>query len=1194
MSNFPYPGLRPFKQEETDIFFGREEHIHQLLKKLENATHFLAVIGTSGCGKSSLVHTGLLAKLEQGYLTKAGTIWRLAELHPTHRPFENLAKTLLAESALGQAYISQFSDYTDAIFALQTSLRKNPNSIGEILQNTFRQENPNFLLLIDQFEELFRLYQQGQEHEATAFVALLLESSKLANVYVVITMRSDFLGECTLFDDLPEIINQGLFLTPRLHREQLRAAIETPARVFGGQLEPALVNQLLDEASNDADQLPLLQHALMRMWHLACEDNPQQIILTLKHYQSIGGRLATALSQHADETYKALGPAQFKIAAMLFRSLTELGNDHRDSRRPVELRNVAAQAGVPWERVAAIVEMFRQSGRSFLTPGEGTDLEPTTIINITHESLIREWQRLKNWAKNEAVSAALYQRLEIDARLWEEGETEVWHGLNLNNALVWRNLERPNKIWASRYSKHFDLAMRFLDASETRQNQEQQQVEAARTHELQRHRARTQAIGAVIALVVVALLALFEFFQVRYALHAQQRAEASEQARSLNLFESQLTHAALRARVEDYSSAKQILHNSHELDAKVSPSRQHTRNLLAWYTNLRGDTSSQIYEGAEVQLTAIALSPDAKLLAASGEDGVLVLFEVQTGKLLKRLKGHSDYVKALVFHPQGNWLASAGSDKQIILWNPTTGEQLRQWQVPEKIYALAVTPDGKYLASGGPDNLISLWEVTTGKKIQIFTGHEESIAEGGLSFSPNGKLLASGSYDDKARLWEVKSGKTLHILTGHTNDVEGVTFSPDGKSLATSSDDNSVRIWDVNTGEVLNMLTGHQNRVYGICFVQGGHYLVSASYDSTLRLWDLDSGITLRVLQGHVGRVIGIATDDKQVWSASGDGTVRRWEIKLPSQTFLDFDNLEPHTAAIAPDGHSVAVGFANGDLHLYSLPDTHLLWEKKAHDESIERVTFSADSQFLATASADNKAKLWQAQQGELQQTFTGHHAKLTAVAFSPNSKELATASEDGQVGLFTIGSSQARFIPAHEGKKVLSVAYDNTGTHLLSSGRDKRSVRLWNLAEDPPEPLQSYSHTPAIRWATLSPDNQRLAAVGLNQLIHLYKVGEQTPQQITGHEQTIFRAIFSPDSQQLVTAGGDATIRFWDLANNSELFTLRFPTQTKDKEGPLLDFDFRCTPQDCWIAVPLTGGKLVLYDLGRIYEKEFISANK
>src|SRR5262249_45749816 len=222
------------------------------------------VVGPSGCGKSSLVRAGLISALETGFLTDAGAGWRVAEMRPGDQPLARLAHALLVPSALGP---ERGTDTFEGAI-VQAMLRRGPLGLIEILHETRLPANENLLLLVDQFEEIFRFREQGNADDADAFVSLLLASSNQREVpiYVVITMRSDFLGDCALFAGLPEAINDSQYLTPRLSRDQIRAPITGPAHVFGGDVEPALVNRLLNEIGPDPDQLPLLQHALMRMW----------------------------------------------------------------------------------------------------------------------------------------------------------------------------------------------------------------------------------------------------------------------------------------------------------------------------------------------------------------------------------------------------------------------------------------------------------------------------------------------------------------------------------------------------------------------------------------------------------------------------------------------------------------------------------------------------------------------------------------------------------------------------------------------------------------------------------------------------------------------------------------------------------------------------------------------------------------
>ncbi len=462
MTQTPYPGLRPYSQHEADIFFGREEHVDQLLLKLQN-NKFIAVLGSSGCGKSSLVRAGLIPALKAGFLPEIGTQWHVAEMRPGASPYQRLVEALMS-SPLFQQQLQHFPNYSDYLSAM---LKRGPLGLVEAVSELDNLGQANLLILVDQFEEIFRFRQEPHVDEAEAFIKLLMTTIQqtFLPVYVIITMRSDFLGNCTLFYGLPEAISDSQFLTPRLSRDQYKAIIEKPARLFGVKIDPALVNRLLNDIQTDFDQLPLLQHVLMRMWNLHGQQQRQPALITVEDYQAVG-TLQEALSRHADEVYATLRNSQQRLAETMFRRLTERSHTQQAVRRPVSVGEIAQVAGVLPAQVIDIVEAFRQPDRSFLMPPLPIPLTQETVVDLSHESLMRQWKRLRNWIEEETELATTFRRLSDTNREFRAGEGELLQGLNLEKAVDWQQKESPTPAWAQRYGGDFEEVMAFIDQSQ--------------------------------------------------------------------------------------------------------------------------------------------------------------------------------------------------------------------------------------------------------------------------------------------------------------------------------------------------------------------------------------------------------------------------------------------------------------------------------------------------------------------------------------------------------------------------------------------------------------------------------------------------------------------------------------------------------------------------------------------------------
>lgn len=564
----PYPGLRAFRREETDLFFGRDDCVEAMVERLAR-TRFLAVLGSSGTGKSSLVRTGLISGLEMGWLPRAGSRWRVVDFRPGGAPLHNLARRLLETENSEAGQVGNSADEV-AIKLLRARLKREPMSVIEWCRDGHLPGATNMLLLVDQFEELFRYESYAGREEAEAFVARLLEVRRHADaekspaatqirIYVAITMRSEYLGACALIEGLAEAINEGTFLTPRMTRDECRDAIEGPARICDIRIDEELVNKLLNDlvdfASLDrifapdpagdiagavtldrtvghdqlsllarrADQLPLLQHALNRMYEES-KGAAGVVNLTLGDYEKIGG-LKGALDKHANAILalleSKLGASRAEaVTQSVFRAVTS-GTTAADAvRRPTPFGELVSICGGDRNAVQIAVNAFRAEGCNFLsitsTAGAaGTVLDDAAIVDITHESLIRQWVKLREWAQKEFVAAENYRRLETTARLWKNGRAALWTMPDLGTALAWRLEENPNEAWAARYGKDYQLAIAFLDASQDAEKREieRKRVEAeeAAERELLMEReaaARKLAMRTRYAAIALGILAV--------------------------------------------------------------------------------------------------------------------------------------------------------------------------------------------------------------------------------------------------------------------------------------------------------------------------------------------------------------------------------------------------------------------------------------------------------------------------------------------------------------------------------------------------------------------------------------------------------------------------------------------------------------------------------------------------------------
>lgn len=544
----PFPGLRPFESTESHVFFGRDGQLNDMLTKLHD-NRFVAVVGTSSSGKSSLVRASLIPELHGGIFAGVSK-WRVAVLRPGGSPLQSL----------GNALDEQFGTTGAEITVASSSL-----GLVQFVKDASLQARERLLIVVDQFEELFRYIsvRADAEEEAAAFVQRLLVavSNQTVPIYIVLTLRSDFLGDCARFWGLLEELNKSIYLVPRMFRDQVREAITRPIAVFSARINETLVNRLLNEVGDNPDHLPVLQHALQRTWDYWSTHSRDNEPIGMEHYEAIG-TLKEALGQHAEEALSELDSNDQRTAEILLRALTGLDSANREYRRPTSVQELCEIADTTPTRVAKIIDLFRREDRAFLMPPIDISLTPDTVIDISHESLMRNWPRLNHLVREEAESAQMYMRLAETAILKERGKEDFLGGPALQLALRWRDETAPNEVWALRYHPDFENAMRFLQESKA-------------DAERRRHRSLRWTRVVFASLIAMALVSIM---MTIYAWRAGMRSEMRRQEA-----ETQRRHAEELTRQMEQQKilAEKNMHEAVERARRETQNAQAAREAAA-------------------------------------------------------------------------------------------------------------------------------------------------------------------------------------------------------------------------------------------------------------------------------------------------------------------------------------------------------------------------------------------------------------------------------------------------------------------------------------------------------------------------------------------------------------------------------------------------------------------------------------
>jgi WD40 repeat protein/energy-coupling factor transporter ATP-binding protein EcfA2/flagellar biosynthesis GTPase FlhF len=1081
----PFPGLRPFESTETHLFFGRDGQSEELLRRLKR-TRFLAVVGTSGSGKSSLVRAGLLPALQGGLMASAGSDWRIAILRPGDDPIGNLANALASPAVLGAP--DEEDEDMQAVLA-ETTLRRSSLGLVELVGRARAKldadgeplvhDYENLLVVVDQFEEIFRfkqLIEKGSmQEDAAAFVKLLLEAvrQKEEKIYVVLTMRSDFLGDCAQFRDLPEAINDGQYLIPRMTRDERRAAITGPAAVGEGAISEPLVNQLLNDVGDNPDQLPIMQHALMRTWDYWRGHRRNGDPIDIPDYEAIGG-MSEALSRHADEAFGELSDAQKVIAEKLFKGLTEKGADNREIRRPMEVGEICELTGAGEAEVIAVVEVFRREGRSFLMP---PPLDPLThasiplnresLIDISHESLIRNWSRLRRWVDEEAQSARIYKRLAETAVLHKVGEEALLKDPALEVALDWRDRNRPNAAWGRRYHPEFDTAMSFLDTSVAAREAELKELEKQRRRNVSYKRTR-------LAALFLALSFLLSVGATAYAYKSMSLARASE-ARAMNSEAAAVK--ALSQAVKEREEATQARRDAEtQADYAQAAQAQATDQLQKAEAakadaDRRAEVASESEARASVALrSANVARHEAEAQSARNADETKQVRQILYPVIINRAQqayesSDIEYAREALSLQQTAIRDTPGFE-WFYLWHLLSGEK-ETVNVKEDYVSfvpVAVSGDGKLLAVGS-NMLVKVSGIGGGPREPFpVTINVEGFGADSLAFSPDGTRLAVGNAGfaggPAVKLFDVvtrEEVKSLGAIGLSNHGTRLVSFTPDGKRLVIG-EDSGVWLWDFATaGEPAPLVPNAREFVWFVGAVSPDGRLLAVS--TTQRLILLDAATRRQtgkpLLQGEQHHVACIAFSRDGRRMAAGDdrsGVVTVWDTSVPVPkmvTELKDDN----------QGLVLEVAFSNDAKHI-AARDSGLVWlwdvaEAKlikslgySEGGSPASIAFSPVRRELAIGLGNGKILLCDEDTLKPLVTLRGHKGSVTSLAYTSDGSRIASGDEAGIVKLRDAATLR-EMLTLDLKNSVQSIAFSPDGRTLTTLDTSLK-VRFWRAATD------------------------------------------------------------------------------------------------------------------------------------------------
>lgn len=986
----PFPGLRPFTLEECHLFFGREGQVDEILVKLSQ-NHAITVMGYSGSGKSSLMHCGLVPVLYGGFMTDSSPYWQVISTRPGKSPIANLSEAI-TNQLVRQNQIEE-KDHPIYRSIIGSVLRSGPDGLIEVSKFLQNKEGENIFFLIDQFEELFRYKEPGNDdltNEATAYVNLILTAVQQKNtpVYLAINMRSDFIGECSVFPGLTQMINSSNYLVPQMTREQKRMAIEGPVAVGGGKISSRLVKRLLSDVGDNQDQLPILQHALMRTWEYWMANREAGEPMDIRHYNAVG-KITQALSIHANEAFEELSSREKDIAQILFKNITEKSSENLGLRRACKVSLIAELSDASESEVIKVVDQFRKPGRSFLMPGTQVNLTADSVVELSHESMMRIWNRLSSWVDEEFESAQMYKRISEAASMYQIGRTGLWRPPDLQLALNWQKKQKPTRTWAQRYDIAFERAIVFLDTSRITYEAEIKNQEM-----LQRRRLRRARITSIILGAAFIVAMLFLFYGVIQQLKAEKAAEIAKHETQNALRAKQDADAQREVAETQTRIAKEQLLKNERLNKELIKALQDARAAKIYAEEQFREALHQ-KEIAETQ-TGIAqkATEDYKEQFARAEENLqkanrLLYLSVAQAMEAKAVNVDDKDLAGLLamqgyqFHTQYDGkpydtYVFRGLYEALTKLSDLKGNY-NAVKIPgnlkNKMFALAVSQNSTTFYTTGDDGFI--YQGDYAKQTAAVVAGPNPFRNRVLALSKDDQYLINGSDSSFIQIYKTANWNDKPVrVAGHKGFVNDIKFLPNNTGFISTGADKTLRFTNHITGDSKLLVTLPVS-LKSIDIKSDGKWLAGVAPTGELVLVDLANN-SFKVLKRESTRVLSVAFHPTRPIIAYGTEWLNEKGIPF------------------------------RGTVKIYDMLFEKQMKELGGHKAGVSDIEFSPDGKLLASAGLDKRLQMWVVDEEEdLPIQMDNNNEQVWDIGFAAGSDYLLTSCNKGEIRVWPTNPS-------------------------------------------------------------------------------------------------------------------------------------------------------------------------------------------